>query len=542
MTEDAIVIGAGFAGLYMVHRLREQGLSVRGFEAGASVGGTWYWNRYPGARCDSESMYYSYSFLPELEQEWPLTERYPGQPQILAYLEHVADRLDLRTHFTFNATITSARYHEASHRWTVRTGDGAEATATFLITAVGCLSAANTPAFPGSTEFGGLTLHTGNWPHEPVDLTGQRVAVIGTGASGIQAIPVIAEQAAELTVFQRTAQFTIPAANGPLDPQLAGLWKQNYREWRRRGRHSRAGIPYPASTISALTVSAEQRRAAFEGAWEQGGFMFSAGTFNDLVVDPRANELVADFVRSKIDEIVHDPAVAARLKPRTFPFGTKRLPLDTNYYATFNRPNVHLVDLRDTPIESITTEGIRTSAADYPLDVIVYATGFDALTGPLEALGLQGRQGRSLADAWSQGPKTYLGLAVPGFPNLFTITGPGSPSVLSNMPVSIEQHVEWISDCLAYLRAHQVATIEAQPEAMELWSDHVQQVAQRTLYPQAASWYMGANIPGKPRLFLPYIGGVGNYRDRCAAIAAAGYEGFELTTEAGQDTGQREVA
>jgi cyclohexanone monooxygenase len=544
---DAIVIGAGFAGLYMLYRLREQGMSVRGFESGASVGGTWYWNRYPGARCDSESMYYSYSFLPELEQEWPLTERYPGQPQILAYLEHVADRLNLRAHFTFNARITSARYDEATNRWTVRTADGDEATATYLVTAVGCLSAANTPPFPGGEEFAGLTLHTGNWPHEPVDLAGRRVGVIGTGASGIQAIPVIAEQAGRLTVFQRTAQFTIPAANGPLDPQLAGLWKQNYREWRRRGRHSRAGIPYPASTISALEVSAEQRRAAFEGAWEQGGFMFSAGTFNDLVVDPRANELVAEFVRSKIDEIVHDPVVAGRLKPRRFPFGTKRLPLDTDYYATFNRPNVHLVDLRDTPIERITAAGISTSAADYPLDVIVYATGFDALTGPLEALGLRGRQGRSLTDAWSQGPKTYLGLAMPGFPNLFTITGPGSPSVLSNMPVSIEQHVEWISDCLAHLRSHGVATIEALPGAMELWSDHVQQVAQRTLYPQAASWYMGANIPGKPRLFLPYIGGVGNYRDRCAAIAAAGYEGFELTgQDAGQDTGrvagQKEVA
>ena len=540
---DAIVIGAGFAGLYMLYRLREQGMSVRGFEAGSSVGGTWYWNRYPGARCDSESMYYSYSFLPELEQEWPLTERYPGQPQILDYLEHVADRLNLRDDFTFSTTVTSARYDEGTNRWTVRTADGAEAAATYLVTAVGCLSAANVPAFPGAGEFGGLTLHTGRWPREPVDLAGQRVGVIGTGASAIQAIPVIAEQAGELTVFQRTAQFTIPAANGPLDPQLAGLWKQNYREWRRRGRHSRAGIPYPASTISALEVSAEQRRAAFEGAWEQGGFMFSQGTFNDLVLDSRANETAAEFIRSKIDEIVHDPAVADRLKPRTFPFGTKRLPLDTNYYDTFNRPNVHLVDLRDTPIERITPDGIRTTEADYPLDVIVYATGFDALTGPLEALGLQGRQGRSLAEAWSQGPKTYLGLAVPGFPNLFTITGPGSPSVLSNMPVSIEQHVEWISDCLAYLRAHGVATIEARPEAVELWSDHVQEVAKRTLYPQAASWYMGANIPGKPRLFLPYIGGVGNYRDKCAAIAAAGYQGFELTSQAnGQVAGQQEVA
>jgi cyclohexanone monooxygenase len=542
-TADAIVIGAGFAGLYMVHRLREQGMSVRGFEAGGGVGGTWFWNRYPGARCDSESMYYSYSFLPELEQEWPLEERYPGQPKILAYLEHVADRLNLRDHFTFHARITSARYDEDHGHWTVRTAGGAEASATYLVTAVGCLSAANVPDFPGAEEFGGLTLHTGNWPHEPVDLAGKRVGVIGTGASAIQAIPVIAEQAGQLTVFQRTAQFTIPAANGPLDPQLTALWKQNYREWRRRARHSRAGIPYPASTISALEVTPEQRRATFEGGWEQGGFMFSAGSFNDLVVDPRANELAAEFVRSKIDEIVDDPAVADRLKPRSFPFGTKRLPLDTNYYQTFNRPNVELVDLRDTPIEAITAGGIRTTAASYPLDVIVYATGFDALTGPLLALNLQGRGGRALAEAWADGPKTYLGLAVPGFPNLFTITGPGSPSVLSNMPVSIEQHVEWISDCLAYLRRHGVATIEAQPGAMERWTDHVQEVAGRTLYPRAASWYMGANIPGKPRLFLPYIGGVGPYRDQCDDVAAHGYEGFELSRPSGRPAhGRREVA
>ena len=526
---DAIVIGAGFAGLYMLYLLREQGMSVRGFEAGGGVGGTWYWNRYPGARCDSESMYYSYSFLPDLEQEWPLEERYPGQPQILKYLEHVAGRLKLRDDFTFNARVTSASYDEDTNRWTVRTADGAQAAATYLVTAVGCLSAANKPVFPGAEVFQGLTLHTANWPHEPVDLTGRRVGVIGTGASAIQAIPVIAEQAGQLTVFQRTAQFTIPAANGPLDPQLAALWKQNYREWRRRGRHSRAGIPYPASTISALEVSAEQRRATFEGAWEQGGFMFSQGTFNDLVLDPRANETAAEFVRSKIGEIVDDPAVADRLKPRTFPFGTKRLPLDTNYYQTFNRPNVQLVDLRDTPIERITPDGIRTAGASFPLDVIVFATGFDALTGPLEALGIQGRHGRSLSEAWSQGPKTYLGLATPGFPNLFTITGPGSPSVLSNMPVSIEQHAEWISTCIGYLRRHGVAAIEARPDAMELWSDHVQEVASRTLYPKAASWYMGANIPGKPRLFLPYIGGVGNYRDKCDAVAANGYEGFELT-------------
>jgi cation diffusion facilitator CzcD-associated flavoprotein CzcO len=525
---DAIVIGAGFAGMFMVHRLREQGFTVHGFEAGEDVGGTWYWNRYPGARCDSESMYYSYSFLPELEQEWPLEERYPGQPVILRYLRHVADRLQLREHFTFSTRIVAATYEGDANLWTVRTEDGMQAQARYLITAVGCLSAANKPEFPGADRFTGLSLHTSNWPHEPVDFTGQKVGVIGTGASGIQSIPVIAEQAGHLTVFQRTAQFTVPAANGPLDPEFAALWKQNYPEWRRRGRRSLAGFPYSGSVISALELSAAERTAAFEGAWQQGGLMFAA-TFRDLLTDEEANETAAEFVWSKISEIVHDPAVAEMLKPSTFPFGTKRLPLDTNYYETFNRPNVTLVDLRATPIEEITPAGIRTAAGEYDLDIIVYATGFDALTGPLLTLGIQGRDGKALAGAWAEGPKTYLGLAVPGFPNLFTITGPGSPSVLSNMPVSIEQHVEWIGDCLAFLREHGIDTIEARPDATGAWTDHVQEAVSFTLYPKAASWYMGANIPGKPRLFLPYIGGVGNYRDKCDAVAASGYEGFDLT-------------
>jgi cation diffusion facilitator CzcD-associated flavoprotein CzcO len=338
---------------------------------------------------------------------------------------------------------------------------------------------------------------------------------------------VIAEQAGHLTVFQRTAQFTIPAANGPLDPRFAALWKRNYPEWRRRGRHSLAGFPYAASVTTALEVSPEERTAAFEGAWEEGGLTFT-GTFRDLLTSEEANQTAAEFVCSKISEIVHDPAVAEMLKPRTFPFGTKRLPLDTNYYQTFNRPNVTLVDLRATPIQEITPAGIRTTAGEHDLDIIVYATGFDALTGPLFALGIQGRDGKALADAWAAGPKTYLGLSMPDFPNLFTITGPGSPSVLSNMPVSIEQHVEWIGDCLTYLRDHGIDTIEAQPDAMETWTEHVQQVVSHTLFPKAASWYMGANIPGKPRLFLPYIGGVGNYRDKCDAVAASGYEGFDL--------------
>jgi cyclohexanone monooxygenase len=529
---DAIVIGAGFAGMYMLYKLRDMGLSVQGFEAGSGVGGTWYWNRYPGARCDSETMYYSYSFLPDLERDRPLEERYPGQAEILRYLNHVADRLDLRNDFRFDSRVASITYDDDSGRWTVSSTDGASASATYVVTAVGCLSAANTPWLPGQESFGGETYHTGEWPHEPVSLAGKRVGIIGTGASGIQAIPVIAAEAEQLTVFQRTAQFTIPANNGPLDPQMVEMWKANYREWHRRGRHSVGGYPFGATDRSALDASPEERRGAYERCWEQGGFLFLFGAFGDLMIDEDANETVSDFIRSKIDEIVEDPAVADMLKPYSFPFGTKRPPLDTNYYETFNRPNVTLVDLRRTPIEEVTPTGVRTSAAEHPLDVLVYATGFDALTGPLAAMGIRGRGGRSLDEEWSEGPRTYLGLAVPGFPNLFTITGPGSPSVLSNMPVSIEQHVEWIADCIQHLRDNGIGQIEATDEATASWTDHVQEAANQTLYPRAASWYMGANIPGKPRLFLPYVGGVGVYRDKCDEVAANKYEGFKLRAPA----------
>jgi cyclohexanone monooxygenase len=532
MTEplDVLVIGAGFAGLHTVYKLREQGFSVHGLEKGSGPGGTWYWNRYPGARCDSEIMYYSFSFLPELEQEWPLLERYPEQPVILRYLERVTELLDLRKDFTFDTRVTGLSYDEAENLWTART-DGGEWRARFVVTAVGCLSAANTPEFPGADSFAGRTLHTGAWPHEPVDLTGQRVGIIGTGASAIQAIPVIAKQAAHLTVFQRTAQFTIPAENGPLDPKFVAMWKQNYPEWRRRARHSAAGVPYTATDISALEVSPEVRRARYEEMWSQGGFLFSLGTYNDLLVNEEANATAADFVRSKIDELVDDPETAEKLKPSGYPIATKRLPLDTDYYVTFNRPNVTLVDLRRTPIEEITETGVRAGGL-HELDVLIYATGFDALTGPLEALNITGRGGQALADAWADGPVTYLGLGVPGFPNLFTITGPGSPSVLSNMPVSTEQHAEWVGDCIIHLRERGIDRIEAKPDATQEWTQHVQDVANTTLYPRAASWYMGANIPGKPRLFLPYVGGVGLYREKCDQVAASGYAGFELSAAA----------
>jgi cyclohexanone monooxygenase len=525
---DAIVIGAGFSGLYMLYRLRECGLAVRVFEKGDGVGGTWYWNRYPGARCDSESMYYSYSFDPELEQEWHWTERYPGQPEILSYLNHVADRYDLRKDIQFETTVKSVIYDEARNHWIVRTDNGTAVTTKYCITAVGCLSDANRPRFKGEESFGGAIYHTGHWPHESVDLAGKRVGIVGTGASGIQAIPVLAEQAMHLTVFQRTPNFTIPAENRPLDPEFERQWKANYRAWRQKGRESAAGIPYTASEKPAVEASPEERAQAYEAAWGAGGFIFLFGTFGDLLVNEEANKTAADFVRAKIDAIVRDRAVADMLKPTTYPLGTKRLPLDTDYYKTFNRPNVTLVDLRRTPIEELVPAGIRTTDSMFDLDVIVFATGFDAITGALYALNIEGRGGARLNDAWSEGPRTYLGLLVAGFPNLFTITGPGSPSVLSNMPVSIEQHVEWIADCIRHLEAHGIATIEARQDAQAAWTAHVNEVAHTTLFPRAASWYMGANIPGKPRIFMPYIGGVGNYARKIQEVAANGYEGFAL--------------
>lgn len=526
---DAVVIGAGFSGLYMLHRLRQMGMSVRAFEQGDGVGGTWYWNRYPGARCDSESMYYSYSFDPELEQEWHWSERYPGQPEILRYLNHVADRYDLRRDISFKTRVTSTVFDELHNHWVITTSDGNEVTTKYCVTAVGCLSAANKPEFPGAEEFQGESYHTGDWPHTGVDFTGKRVGVIGTGASGIQSVPVIAEHAGHLTVFQRTPNFTIPAANRPMDPEFERQWKENYREWRRKGRESMAGIPYPASQASALDITEDERRKVFESAWTNGGFSFLFGTFGDIIVTEEANKTAADFVREKIDEIVEDPAVAEMLKPTTYPLGTKRLPLDTDYYKTFNRPNVTLVDLRRTPLEKITAKGIRTTDQEYELDIIVYATGFDALTGPLFNLNIRGRNGMPLQEKWSEGPRTYLGLGTSGFPNLFTITGPGSPSVLTNMPVAIEQHVEWIADCIKKLEEQGVQTIEATREAEEAWTEHVQEVANQTLYPKAASWYMGANIPGKPRIFMPYVGGLHNYEAKCEDVAAKNYEGFQLT-------------
>ena len=530
---DAVVIGAGFAGLYMVYRLREDGFRVLGVEAGDGVGGTWYWNRYPGARCDSESMYYSFSFLPELEQEWPLEERYPTQPVILRYLRTVAQRLGLPKHFVFGARADSVRWNDEAGWWTVRAGDRLAVTARYVITATGALSASNRPQFAGASLFEGEQYSTASWPDGPVQLAGKRAGLIGTGSSGVQVLPELARQAQSVTVFQRTAQFVTPARQERLDPNLVALWKANYQEIRRRTKWTAGGIPIPSPIRSAGELSAAERTALCEEAWRRGGIWFLDGTFSDAVTSLEANAVVADFVRAKIGEIVTDPDTAEKLKPWTHAWGTKRVPVGSDYYETYNRPNVSLVDLRQDPIEEITPRGIRTRSGEHPLDVIVYATGFDALTGSIERLNVEGRDGERLEDAWAGGPRTYLGLMVPGFPNLFTITGPGSPGVVTNVPVAIEQHVEWIAGLLGYAREHGHETAEAESGAADEWTAHVQDVASTTLYPTADSWYMGANIPGKPRVFLPYIGGLDVYRRRCDEIAAAGYPGFRMGAPAG---------
>ena len=525
---DAIIVGAGLAGLYQLHRLRELGYRARVIEAGDGVGGTWYWNRYPGARCDVQSLSYSYSFSPELEQDWEWTEKYPTQPEILRYINHVADRFDLRPDITFGTRVVGARYGADAAEWTVTTDPAGELTARFLIMATGCLSASKLPEVPGLERYRGRTHHTARWGKDEVRFDGLRVGVIGTGSSGIQSIPVIAEQAADLTVFQRTPNFSMPAGNRPLTPDEVAEMKANYRAWRELQRTSRSGIPAPETMESALAASPQERAARYQAAWEKGDLVSLGGSYVDILVDPAANETAAEFIRAKIRAVVRDPEVAETLSPRSFPFGTKRPCLDTGYYATFNRPNVHLVDLRKTPLVEFTEAGLRTSVADYEFDAIVFATGFDAMTGALSAIDISGRDGLSLAEQWRTGPQTYLGLAVAGFPNLFTITGPGSPSVLSNMVVSIEQHVEWISDCIRYLDEHGYAAIEATEAAQAEWVQHVAEVGSLTLFPRANSWYMGANVPGKPRVFLPYVGGVGVYRQKCDEVAATGYEGFTL--------------
>ncbi len=529
---DVVVIGAGFAGMLMLYRLRSMGLKVQVLEAAEDVGGTWWWNRYPGARCDVESLEYSYSFSSELQQEWTWKERFASQPEILAYARHVADRFDLRRDIRFRTRVNAARFDEPSNRWEVSTDQGEQFEACWLVSAAGCLSQPRMPEIAGLDTFAGQLHHTGLWPQQGVDFSGQRVGVIGTGSSGIQAIPLIAQQAAHLTVFQRTPNFSLPSGNRPLQDDELRAFKARYDELRARARQTPAGIAsMPTPTRGALEDSPEGRREVYEAAWRQGS-TFLTRAYKDLLFDEAANATAAEFVRDKIRAIVHDPAIAETLSPRDHFIGTKRICLDSGYYETFNRDNVSLVDLRRDPIESITPAGIRTVSGEIPLDAIVFATGFDAITGALLNIDIQGAQGRSLAQAWAAGPRTYLGLMTAGFPNLFCITGPGSPSVLTNMIMSIEQHVDWIAQCIDWLRKRGVRRMEADPQAQDRWVEHVNALADRTLFPRANSWYLGANVPGKPRVFMPYVGGLGLYRQTCDEVAARGYEGFLLDATA----------
>src|ERR1700686_859025 len=526
---DVVVVGAGFAGMYMLHRLRGQAFSVRAYEQGGDVGGTWYWNRYPGARCDVESMQYSYSFSEELQQEWNWSERYAPQPEILKYANHVADRFNLRPDIQLNTRVDRAVFDDSDNAWSVTTSDGKTVSARFVVLATGCLSNARMPDIKGLKDFKGEGYHTGHWAHEQIDFTGKRVAVIGTGSSGIQSVPVIAEQASQLTVFQRTANFSIPARNAMLTEEERQAFRAKYPEIRRFAREqSRTGTSTEMPDRGALEDGDNERRAKYEQRWANGGLTFMS-VYNNLALDTAANDTAANFVREKIADIVKDPETAKLLQPNNHPIGSKRICIDTDYFTTFNRPNVTLVDIRTNPIEAILPNAVRAGARDYEGDELVLATGFDAMTGWGAKIDIPGRNGLTFNQKWAEGPKTYLGLMSPGFPNLFIIPGPGSPSVLSNMIVSIEQPVDWIADCVAWMRDRGLEAMEANKDAEEKWVTHVNEVARTTLYPQANSWYMGANIPGKPQIFMPYIGGVGAYRQICNDVAAKGYEGFAMT-------------
>ena len=523
---DVVVVGAGFAGLYMLHRLRGMGFSVRVLEAASGVGGTWYWNRYPGARCDVESVEYSYQFSLELQQEWDWSERYAAQPEILHYANHVADRFDLRRDISFDTRVTAATFDEETSRWIIETEKGERLSANYCIMATGCLSVPNQPKFKGTDTFAGPTYHTGTWPHEGVDFTGQRVGIIGTGSSAVQSIPIIAQQAAHLYVFQRTPSFVVPARNAPLSPRERQAVKDEYPALRALAKTRRNGLFCATTDISALAVTEEERERAYRERYDRGGLCYT-GTFNDLLIDKRANETAADFLRARIREAVADPRVADSLSPRTV-VGGKRLCIDIGYYETFNRDNVTLIDLNKAPLGEITREGLIAGGRCYELDSIIYAIGFDAMTGALTRIDIRGKEAVRLSDKWAEGPRTYLGLSVAGFPNLFTITGPGSPSVLTNMLPTIEQHVEWIADCISFLRDNGLTRIDATPEAETAWVARVNEIAAGTLFPTTNSWYLGANIPGKPRVFMPYIG-FPPYVEKCNEVAASGYAGFALS-------------
>jgi len=524
---DVIVVGAGFAGLYALYRFRKAGYSVRVLEAADAIGGTWYWNRYPGARCDVESMQYSFSFSDEIQQEWTWSQLYAPQPEILSYINFVADKLELRDGVQLNARVISARFDEQTATWEVRTEAGETFRAPFCVMAMGCLSIPIIPKFPGLEDFAGEVYRTSDWPHAGVDLSGKRVGLIGTGSSGIQATPVFAAQARHLTVFQRTPNYSIPAQNRPMDPEYERGWKENYRDRRLAALKTRNNTLNNAGNKPGRDVAPEERAKEFEARWSTGGigFMYS---YTDITSDKDVNEQASAFVREKIANTVRNPETAKKLMPSDYGIGGKRICVDTAYFETFNRKNVTLVDVKNDPIELITAEGVKTKTSQFDLDVIVLAIGFDAMTGALNRIDISGRSGVKMRDRWAEGPKTYIGMAIAGFPNFFVITGPGSPSVFTNMVTSIEQHVDWIAECMAHLKQHGRTTIEAKKSAEESWVTHVNDVAGRTLMPNNNSWYVGANIPGKPRVFMPYLGGAAVYKDTIEKIARQGYEGFEL--------------
>jgi cyclohexanone monooxygenase len=527
-TFDAVVVGAGFGGMYMLLKLRENGYSARVYETGDDVGGTWYWNRYPGCRCDVESMQYSYSFSDELQQEWDWSERYAPQPEILAYARHVADRFDLRRDIEFETRIDHAVFDAETNRWTIETDTGKRISARYFITAVGCLSTANMPDFKDRDKFRGNLYHTGQWPHEGVDFTRRRVAVIGTGSSGIQSIPLIAKDASRLYVFQRTPNFVVPARNRPLDPAERDAVKANYTELRSLGRSRPTGFYFDYNSFSALDVDASERERLYEEFWDNGGLPF-LGVFNDLLINAEPNETAAEFVRDKIRQIVKDPETAELLAPRDI-IGCKRLCADTGYFETFNLPHVTLVDISKTPISRFTEDGLMVGTTGYQVDDIVCATGFDAMTGALLKIDIRGVDGRTLADKWVHGPRSYLGLGIKDFPNMFTITGPGSPSVFANMILCVEQHSDWIVACMNHMRANNLTRIEATLAAEDAWVEHNREIGEGSLRSQCKSWYLGSNIPGKPKVFSPYIGGFPIYTDKLAETVSEDYRGFALSS------------
>ena len=524
---DAVIVGAGFAGMYMLHKLRQLGLKCRVYESGSGVGGTWYWNRYPGARCDVESMQYSYQFSEELQQEWNWTEKYSPQPEILRYANHVADRFDLRRDIQFNTRIESTTFNEDSLSWNTKTSDGDNITSTFCIMATGCLSSPNTPEFNGLDSFTGEIYHTGKWPHSTVDMTGLRVGIIGTGSSAIQAIPQLASEAAKLFVFQRTPNYTIPAHNAPLDPNEVKAIKADYAGLRARAKTKPAALDLLMPTRSAVETAPEERTREYTDRWVKGGVTFLA-SFKDLLLDAEANETAANFVRGKIRETVQDPEVAELLSPNNV-IGCKRICVDTGYWDTFNRANVQLIDVNTTPIQLIDENGVITSEQKFKLDALVLATGFDAMTGALLNIDVRGKSGIRLQEKWAHGPKSYLGLSIAEFPNMFTITGPGSPSVLTNMLPSIEQHVEWIADCISHMKQQGIQCIEAEQDAEDSWVQHVNEVADLSLRSTCSSWYVGANIEGKARVFMPYIGGFPRYVEKCSEVIENNYEGYAFS-------------